>query len=268
MQSRSAANLLEGAPLLQIEDILPFFPDFVVIDDFKDKICVALDKYSSEIGRLKEEMQDANASADIIKQDISDLSGRLVVLDAAERCTACSAPLMTRQFYVFPCQHSFHADCLIREVTPLLPQHSVRRLLDLQGKLAENTTAPNQTSQTASTNPAFAFLPRNKVATMGYQSVDQLRKLIVPDVLVNVIEAGADGLMEGMTEAIKLTGAGRNKAVQDNLVGSTGLLRAGVLEKLREDVDDILASSCVLCERSLAGLDLPFVQPNSDTLEF
>ena len=33
---------LENTDLLKIEDILPFFPDFVVIDDFKEEICTAL----------------------------------------------------------------------------------------------------------------------------------------------------------------------------------------------------------------------------------
>jgi hypothetical protein len=33
-----------------------------------------------------------------------------------ETCVRCEAGLMTRQFYVFPCGHGFHADCLIKQV--------------------------------------------------------------------------------------------------------------------------------------------------------
>ena len=43
----SAVQFLESTNILKIEDILPFFPDFVVIDDFKEEICTALEGYSA-----------------------------------------------------------------------------------------------------------------------------------------------------------------------------------------------------------------------------
>lgn len=98
---------------LKIEDILPFFPDFVVIDDFKDEICLALEEYTKDIDRLRTEMVEATKSAEAIKKDIANLNNRFVTLEPGERCSHCSYPLFTRQFYVFPCQHTFHADCLI-----------------------------------------------------------------------------------------------------------------------------------------------------------
>ena len=104
---------LEDTELLKIEDILPFFPDFVVIDDFKDEICAALEGYSAHIDALKAEMDETTKSAESIKEDIKALRNRFVVIDAGERCSVCGTPLLTRQFYVFPCQHTFHADCLI-----------------------------------------------------------------------------------------------------------------------------------------------------------
>ena len=104
---------LESTDLLKIEDILPFFPDFVVIDDFKEEICTALEGYSAHIDVLKAEMDDTTKNAEAIKQDIKALRNRFIVIDAGERCTVCGLPLLSRQFYVFPCQHTFHANCLI-----------------------------------------------------------------------------------------------------------------------------------------------------------
>lgn len=106
-------RFLENTDLLKIEDILPFFPDFVVIDDFKDEICTALESYSAHIDSLKAEMDATTRNAEAIKQDIAALEKRFVTIDADERCTVCHQPLLTRQFYVFPCHHTFHADCLI-----------------------------------------------------------------------------------------------------------------------------------------------------------
>jgi len=50
---------------VKIEDILPFFPDFVTIDHFKDAICDSLQDYSKHIAELKEEMEDAYRYFDI-----------------------------------------------------------------------------------------------------------------------------------------------------------------------------------------------------------
>jgi hypothetical protein len=109
----SAMQFLENTDLLKIEDILPFFPDFVVIDDFKEEICNALEDYAMHIDELKSEMDDATRNAQAIKSDIAVLKSRFVAIDAGERCSSCGNALLTRQFYVFPCQHTFHADCLI-----------------------------------------------------------------------------------------------------------------------------------------------------------
>ena len=110
-------RFLENTDLLKIEDILPFFPDFVVIDDFKEEICTALEDYSAHIDQLKSEMDEATRNTDAIKKDIAGLQKRFITIDAGEKCSVCSQPLLTRQFYVFPCQHTFHADCLIGVVS-------------------------------------------------------------------------------------------------------------------------------------------------------
>ena len=96
-------RFLENTDLLKIEDILPFFPDFVVIDDFKEEICTALEGYSAHIDALKAEMDEATRNAESIKQDIAGLKKRFITIDAAEKCSVCGLLLLSRQFYVFPC---------------------------------------------------------------------------------------------------------------------------------------------------------------------
>ena len=113
-------RFLENTDLLKIEDILPFFPDFVVIDDFKEEIAHALEGYSAHIDELKAEMDDATTTAEAIQKDIAALKNRFITIDAGEQCSNCSNLLLTRQFYVFPCHHTFHADCLIGMVSASL----------------------------------------------------------------------------------------------------------------------------------------------------
>ncbi|CAF1925179.1 BnaC05g09370D [Brassica napus] len=152
---KAIAFLKETDGLLKIEDILPFFPDFALIDDFKETICSSLEDYNKQIEQLKEEMNDATRGADNIRNDISALTQRYAVIDREEECGVClpkfvnvkssmgdfrmaqgyssSGPLAP--FYVFPCGHSFHAQCLITHVTSCAHEEQAEHILDLQKQL-------------------------------------------------------------------------------------------------------------------------------------
>jgi len=128
--------LRETDGLLKVEDILPFFPDFVLIDDFKEAVCTSLEEYNRQIEELRQEMQDSNASAEAIRRDIAGLAERTVTVDREERCAQCETLLITPEsiaahtaandtgalppFYIFPCGTAFHTDCLLQIVKPTL----------------------------------------------------------------------------------------------------------------------------------------------------
>ncbi|KAI0128878.1 putative vacuolar protein sorting-associated protein [Xylariales sp. AK1849] len=113
---KTAIDFLKRCDLLKIEDLIPFFPDFVVIDDFKDEICNALEDYSRNIDGLKKEMDESSQTAANIRIDIATLDHRYAIVEPGEKCYVCSLPLLSRQFFVFPCQHAFHSDCLGKKV--------------------------------------------------------------------------------------------------------------------------------------------------------
>ncbi|KAH0877298.1 hypothetical protein HID58_064692 [Brassica napus] len=149
---KAIAFLKETDGLLKIEDILPFFPDFALIDDFKETICSSLEDYNKQIEQLKEEMNDATRGADNIRNDISALTQRYAVIDREEECGVCKRKILTMTgdfrmaqgysssgplapFYVFPCGHSFHAQCLITHVTSCAHEEQAEHILDLQKQL-------------------------------------------------------------------------------------------------------------------------------------
>ena len=123
--------------LVKIEDLIPFFPDFVVIDDFKDEICTALESYSASIDQLKREMDESAQTAATIKTDISALRSRYAIVEPGEKCHACTLPLLSRQFFVFPCQHSFHSDCLARRVLEQVGKGMGKRIRELQAQISK-----------------------------------------------------------------------------------------------------------------------------------
>ncbi|KAF7310794.1 Vacuolar protein sorting protein [Mycena chlorophos] len=258
LRKKLAMLFLENTDLLKIEDVLPFFPDFVVIDDFKEEITNALEGYSNQINELKSRMDDATRTADSIKQDIGALKNRFVTVSAGEMCSVCSHLLLTRQFYVFPCRHTFHADCLIGLAKEYLPQHSLRKILALQTELVKGTTAPPPPNGV----PAAGAPPRQPATQRTLLSAnfvvnplqtgtraigrnllsagDKLRDLIVPDALAAAVSAPA--WMPGMKKATDSDGA-KKKA-----------------ERLRGELEELLSTSCPLCESVVAGLDTPFVK--------
>lgn len=81
-----AMEYLKQCDLLKIEDILPFFPDFVLIDDFKDEISSALEEYNVHIEDLKSDMNEATKSAENIRLDIKELRSRWIVVVCQFSC--------------------------------------------------------------------------------------------------------------------------------------------------------------------------------------
>ncbi|KAF9462106.1 Pep3/Vps18/deep orange family-domain-containing protein [Collybia nuda] len=272
---KTAMRFLENTDLLKIEDILPFFPDFVVIDDFKEEIAHALEGYSSHIDTLKSEMDDATQTAESIKRDIIALKTRFVTLDSAEPCSVCSHLLITRQFYVFPCRHSFHADCLIGLAKEYLPPHALRKIVALQNELMQGTptkgvgvgplngadmgrSLPASTTQSQQVVVSRPLLSANfgtignplqngaRAANLLGRNIisagDRLRDLIIPDALAAVVSAPA---------WIPSVGAQRRQGIN---------IDEKKIEKLRAELEDLLASSCPLCESVVVGLDKPFVK--------
>lgn len=73
---QQAMEFLQQCELLKIEDILPFFPEFVTIDHFKDAICCSLQEYNQHILNLKYEMDEATKSAEIITEEIHAVRNR------------------------------------------------------------------------------------------------------------------------------------------------------------------------------------------------
>ena len=67
-----AMEFLKECPSVKIEDILPFFPDFVTIDHFKAAICDSLQQYTEHIDQLKKDMTEASGSARIIREEIAE----------------------------------------------------------------------------------------------------------------------------------------------------------------------------------------------------
>jgi hypothetical protein len=159
---KKAMAFLKDCELLKIEDILPFFPDFVLIDDFKEEICGSLEEYNRHIEDLKHEMDDATHSADLIRLDIKQLRSKCGFVAGNQKCNLCAFPVLSRQFYLFPCQHTFHADCLAREITRYLTDAQRLRLRELQLLVEADSRAPASRPKSSALDVGAPALPAAK----------------------------------------------------------------------------------------------------------
>ena len=138
---KAAIELSKQSDVLRIEDLVPHFEAATTVDEFRDEICNALEDYTRKINSLRREMDESSQTAGTISQNIADLQKRFAIIQVGEQCYTCHRPLMERQFYVFPCQHTFHSDCLIKAALKTAAAYQRRRIAQLQGQISRLTTA-------------------------------------------------------------------------------------------------------------------------------
>ncbi|XP_065571293.1 vacuolar protein sorting-associated protein 18 homolog isoform X2 [Artemia franciscana] len=141
-----ALQMLQSCEQLKLEEVLPFFPDFTTIDLFRGALCSSLQAYSDHLDQLKEEMDEATKSAEAIRQEISIVKSRPILIKSNEKCSICHKTLLISSVYIFPCSHHFHADCLEAEVLPQLSGIKKERIHDLKRQLASLSTKDDTSS--------------------------------------------------------------------------------------------------------------------------
>jgi len=209
---KTALQLLKGCELLKISDILPYFPDFVLIKDFKDEICETLEEYNVHIDELKKEMDEATKSAENIRFDIRELKNKHTIIPVNELCRICSKTLLTRQFYIFPCQHLFHADCLLNYLLQPSPLRRNKRIKMLYNQIVEI----------------------NKKFNNNVSGVDFLMN--VNDDANNNSKGYLNSAANTLTNALKTGGIIKSEGEKD-LANS-----AKVLDKLKDELQELVTS--------------------------
>eukprot|EP01104_Vermistella_antarctica_P010093 TRINITY_DN2663_c0_g1_i4.p1 TRINITY_DN2663_c0_g1~~TRINITY_DN2663_c0_g1_i4.p1 ORF type:complete len:947 (-),score=277.56 TRINITY_DN2663_c0_g1_i4:38-2878(-) len=240
---KKAMAFLSQCDLLKIEDILPFFSDFVLIDDFKDEICRSLEDYNQHIEELIEEMDDATNSANLIRQDIKELRNKFGVVTATQKCDICKFNILTRQFYLFPCQHVFHADCLSGEMLKHLNKVQCQRVRELQDSISREYVKKAQRSGAGNAPP----VPPVVSASSSLASMAG-----------NLLTSA--GIVSGETAAPLA------KPAQPSMPQLGGMMDP--MERLKIDLDELVASECPLCGTiMLKSIEAPFVVENEDAHE-
>ncbi|DAZ97990.1 TPA: hypothetical protein N0F65_005148 [Lagenidium giganteum] len=228
---KEAMGILKESGLLKIEDILPFFPDFVQINEFKKEICESLEVYNDRIDQLKEEMHDYTQSAELIRADMQKLRKRCAIVSGNQRCELTGQNILGKEFYLFPCSHAFHASALRQEMMKHLNSFQRQTVKQLIQKLNElSTVMPSNAG----------FFQRPLTAALPFLNLSSSEK-------------------ETMTP-----GADNDNKPGDAAAQSTAQEREMVQQKL----DEIIASECIFCgEVMIKSIHTPFITIEDEELE-
>jgi hypothetical protein len=177
--------------LVKIEDILPFFPDFVTIDHFKGAICDSLQDYSRHIQELRSEMEESNEAADRIRSEIAKAKNEYLVVRATDTCRLCSTYLVTRPFHLFGCGHYFHTDCLTDEVATFLTPARRKRLEELiseMSKIKANNASSSSEVMSLDSRLGTAWLSKRDQIRSELDDVMASQCLYCGDLMVKMID--------------------------------------------------------------------------------
>ena len=277
---RAIAFIRETDGLLKIEDILPFFPDFILIDDFKEAICEALEDYNTDIKELTRDMDEATRGAELIRRDILNLADRHLQLDAqTTRCASCLCPVLSpppqsvmrvfgaglgiavggEAFFGFPCGMVFHSECLAKEVALLSTDRQKKRMHQLQYEAQRifNSEGNSGVGLAASNVGTAVTGPAAGVGDADVQLTDFFGLNTAANTGVSVRKAGGDlatpGSSINSTAAANLLASGEGLAAlsSSSLLGDSG---AGALSSAR-------SSSSVAANASSGARDYDFACP-------
>lgn len=57
-------------------------------------------------------MKEAAKSAERVRDELQTFRNRAIIIDGQEQCSICDVFLLVKPFFMFPCGHKFHTDCL------------------------------------------------------------------------------------------------------------------------------------------------------------
>ncbi|XP_031628679.1 vacuolar protein sorting-associated protein 18 homolog isoform X2 [Contarinia nasturtii] len=185
---KQALDLLKECDLLRIEDLLPFFDDFQKIDHFKEVICDALKEYNAKIQEQRIDMEESAKSAERVRNELQTFRNRSIVIDGQELCAICSGYLQVKPFFIFPCGHKFHHDCLEHQIMEHLSNDNIFRLSKLKQQLQTLSLNIPVTGQ-ADANPSQRDNIKNEIETIlaaecffcGEHMINQIDKPFIED---------------------------------------------------------------------------------------
>lgn len=144
----SSYNKIMNSSILSLKDLLPLFPETVMINNFKDEIIRSLNQYNNKINSLSLEMKESLNISNKLKAQIKESNeqenkGKIyTIIEPGEPCRFCDNLLVNKNFISFPnCHHNFHKECLVRYYLLLKGDYRFKKVFQ---NFKKNNTSENK----------------------------------------------------------------------------------------------------------------------------
>ena len=134
---REALIVMNESRLIKMEDLLPYFDEQDSISNFKDDICKTLAAYKQKIEELNGELNESKNSSEQVKKELKTIKERYIEIEGMQPCEICSRAVMKTAFYVYPCSHAYHRECLLELIMPQLRKKDSIRYSKISAALEE-----------------------------------------------------------------------------------------------------------------------------------
>lgn len=237
----------ESEGFLQIEDLLPHFDDGFRIELFKDEISDSLKGYVETIKKQKNDLNVYEKTAEEIKNELRHLRSRHFDLKGDEKCQECSRSIFGEEFYLFPCRHCYHKECL-RKKAKTLGMIQDRELYEIEDLDMEISRLQNLITMMQG-GPGKSFLAQSNPSKTPISADLPGRTSSVSLSNMNISAPGVTGRRDTMPVP-----NGRTGSIMDSsfMAGPTSVvdLEKSIKEK-KKRVDFLLASDCLSCGKYL-----------------
>ncbi|CAK9441435.1 uncharacterized protein LODBEIA_P53030 [Lodderomyces beijingensis] len=130
--NRTLSYILGKSPL-GLKDLLPLFPETIMINNFKDEIVNSLNEYKRSLQDINLKVQENSGLLRTLKQEAQQEDHRksesYAIIEPGTACRVCSRLLITKNFIFFKnCKHGFHKECLVRFYSKSKSNYNFKRI--------------------------------------------------------------------------------------------------------------------------------------------
>lgn len=109
---QKALEFIRTESSLKVEDLLEKFPKEARVEDMKEHLCKCLEDYENKITALRNKIEKNSQNAEQLRNQKRNQRNKHITINPSQCCDICYATVFDREFYVFPCLHAFHRECI------------------------------------------------------------------------------------------------------------------------------------------------------------
>lgn len=106
--------LVESNNILEIKDLLMLCKKTTTIANLKDELIKSLENHNEKMNVISKDIKRSILLKERIKDDIQNFDKKYNLIEPGESCNYCDKFLQSRKFIIFPCNHCYHKDCIMK----------------------------------------------------------------------------------------------------------------------------------------------------------